>query len=119
VGVSKWEDIEIEFLSDDRVQVWTGGKPETRNFAEMGFMDKRDEKPKKSWIILRNLAQQGGTLADSAGARKNWSAVEKHIQRIRKALREHFLLAGDPIPFVPRVGYRTRFKIRCAASFET
>jgi hypothetical protein len=119
VGVSKWEDVEIEFLSDERVQIWTGNKIETRNYGDMGFMDKRDDKPNQSWVILRTIAELGGTLADSAAARKKWPAVEKQIQRIRKALREHFALHGDPIPFVHEVGFRTRFKIRCAASFKT
>jgi hypothetical protein len=78
VGVSNWEDVEIEFLSDERVQIWTGSKSETRNYGEMGFADKRDGKPNQSWVILRTLAQLGGTLADSAAVRKKWPAVEKH-----------------------------------------
>jgi hypothetical protein len=119
LSVSDWEDVEIEFLSDERVQIWTGNKIETRNYGDMGFMDKRDDKPNQSWVILRTIAELGGTLADSAAARKKWPAVEKQIQRIRKALREHFALHGDPIPFVHEVGFRTRFKIRCAASFKT
>jgi hypothetical protein len=119
VGVRNWEDVEIEFLSDERVQVRIGNSIETLNYAEMGFMDKRSEKPNESWIILRNLAQQGGILADSAAARKKWSAVEKHMQRIRKSLRDHFVIAGDPLPFIDGIGYRARFKIRCAAPFET
>jgi hypothetical protein len=119
VDVREWEQVEIEFLSDERVQIRIQDKTETRNYAEMGFVDKRNEKPNQSWVVLRTLAQNGGTFEDSADARKKWSAVEKHIQRIREALREHFALGGDPIPFVPGVGYRARFKIRCAASFET
>jgi hypothetical protein len=95
---------------------WT---PETWNYGDIGFMDRRNEKPNESWIILRHLAQHGGTLADSAGMRKKWSAVEKQMQRIRKVLRAHFQLAGDPLPFIQGIGYRACFKIRCAASFET
>jgi hypothetical protein len=119
VGVSDWGDVEIEFISDERVQIRVSDKTETLNYGDMGFMDRRDETPNESWIILRKLGQQGGILADSAAARKKWPAVEKHMQRIRKVLREQFALEGDPIPFVRGVGFRTRFKIRCAASFET
>jgi hypothetical protein len=119
VGVEKWEDVEIEFLSDERVQVRVGDKTETRNYAEMGFMDKRNEKPNQSWIILRNLAEANGTLADSVGARKKWPAMEKHMQRIRKVLREHLHLADDPLPYTSGIGYRARFRIGCAASFQT
>jgi hypothetical protein len=119
VGVSNWEDVEIEFLSDERVQIWTGSKSETRNYGEMGFADKRDGKPNQSWVILRTMAQLGGTLADSAAVRKKWPAVEKHIQRIRRALSDHFGLGGDPLPFVKGTGYSARFKIGRAASFDT
>jgi hypothetical protein len=119
LGVSDWEDVEIDFLSDERVQIRMGDKSETRNYAEMGLMDKRDGTPNQSWVILRKLAEANGTLADSVGARKNWPAVEKHMQRIRKALRENVLLAGDPLPFIEGTGYRARFKIGCARSFET
>jgi hypothetical protein len=118
-GVSKWEDVEIEFLSDERVQIWMRDESRTLNYAELGFMDKRSEKPNQPWIMLRTLAELGGTLEDSAVARKKWSAVEKHIQRIRAVLCNHFGLSDDPIPFVRGVGFRTRFKIRCGASFET
>lgn len=117
--VGKWEDVEIEFLSDDRAQIRVGDETETLNYGDMGFMDRRDEKPNESWIILRKLAQQGGILADSAAAGKNWPAVEKHMQRIRKALRERFRRADDPVPFINGIGYSARFKIRCARSFET
>jgi hypothetical protein len=119
VDARDWEEVEIEFLSDERVQIRIQDKTETRNYGEMGFVDRRTGKPNQSWVILRALAQVGGTLEDSAAARKKWPAVEKNVQRIRKALREHFQLAGDPIPFIQGTGYRARFKIRCAASFET
>lgn len=119
VGIEKWEDVEIQFLSDERVQVRVGDKTETRNYAEMKFMDKRNGKPNQSWIILRNLAEANGTLAHSVGAQKKWSAVEKDMQRIRKALREYLHLADDPLPYRSGIGYRARFKIGCARSFET
>src|SRR5262249_39921767 len=38
----RWEDIEIRFLSDERVQIFVDGRPgDTKNFAEMGFEDHR------------------------------------------------------------------------------
>jgi hypothetical protein len=33
----KWEDIEILFLSDHRVEITLGTQTETRNYEEMGF----------------------------------------------------------------------------------
>ena len=40
-----WEDIEILFLSDERVQIRNGTNRETRNYAEFGFADGQDRKP--------------------------------------------------------------------------
>jgi hypothetical protein len=117
--ISGWEDIEIEFLSDERVQMRVGGNVSTRNYGEFGFEDQRNGKPNQAWIVLRHLAEAGGTLKNSAAVNKDWPAAEKQIQRIRKVLREHFLLDGDPLPFVPGIGYQARFKIGCARPFHS
>jgi hypothetical protein len=37
IQANKWEDIEILFLSDDRVEITLDTQTETRNYAEMGF----------------------------------------------------------------------------------
>ena len=114
-----WEAVEILFLSDDRVQIWSGGKTETRNYADFGFADRRDGKPNQAWLTLRVLAQERGMIRDGAKTGREWPKVEKRIQEIRKLLRKHFAIAADPLPFVEGTGYCARFQIRCAPSFET
>lgn len=42
----------------------------------------------------------------------------KRIERMRKTLVEHFGISSDPVPLDPVQGYRCRFKIGCAPSFE-
>ena len=57
-----WEEIEILFLSDERVQILNGTNRETRNYAEFGFADGRTSGPNQAWGALRAMAQQRGVL---------------------------------------------------------
>lgn len=111
-----WKDIEITFLSDERIQI-RGGR--TYNYAEFGFNDRRGGKPNFAWETLRTMAREGGIIRDGAKVTAEWPKVEKRIQEIRKVLRKHFGITADPIPFVQGTGYRALFKIGCSRSFDT
>jgi len=55
----KWEDIELRFLSEERLQIFIRGGPAASvNFAELGFEDRRGEggKPTRAWRLLRELS---------------------------------------------------------------
>jgi hypothetical protein len=123
---SKWEDIEISFISDERVQIRNGKKLETLNYTEFGFEDARNENPNQAWAVLRRLAERDGVLENAMEARLEWAKVEKRIQEIRSVLRQRFGIASDPIPFFEKSrvqgkksGYNSRFKISCARSYRT
>lgn len=113
--VTDWDQIEIFFLSEERVQIRVDEQRETCNYGELGFADGRHQKPKLAWETLRRLAESGGTLATDP----HWSTVEKRMQEIRTLLRRYFGLRSDPLPLVPETGYQTRFKIRCAPSYNS
>ena len=70
-------------------------------------------------MTLRALAEQNGIIRDAAKTGATWPKVEKRIQEIRKALRKHFKIAADPVPFVEGTGYQALFKIGCGPSFHT
>jgi hypothetical protein len=114
-----WDTIEISFLSDERVQIRSGAKSETRNSAEFGFEDRRSGKPNQAWETLRGLAEQGGIIRDTAKTGRTWPKVEKRMQEIRRVLRKHFGISADPIPFVAGTGYQALFKINVRRSFHT
>jgi len=118
-GTATWENIEISFLSDERVQIRNGTKFETRNYAEFGFEDRRSGKPNQAWENLRALAEKRGLIREPPRAHQNWPRVEKRIQETRKILRNHFGISSDPIPFVEGAGYQARFKIGCGSSYDT
>ncbi len=113
-----WPSLEIRFVSDERVQILIEGQPgPTYNYAEMGFEDRRGKLPNRAWVALRALAESNGSIPLKKGA-KDWPKLEKRIQEIRRVLRAHFRLLGDPVPFKKAVGYRTAFRISCAPSFD-
>jgi hypothetical protein len=120
--VSNWEDIEIAFLSEGRVQIRSGQETETCNFGDLGFADGRTGKnPRRAWIVLQIMAQSGGIIRDTQKTHGTWSRVEKRIQEIRELLRQYFGMSSetDPIPFVDGTGYRARFRIVTAPSYDS
>lgn len=117
-SVTDWTMIEISFLSDERVEIRIEGKTETRNYAELGFADGRNEKPIRAWQTLDVLAETGGTIEHGTGG-SEWVKIEKQVEKIRKIFRVRFGISGDPIPHVKRFGYRARFKIRRAPSYDS
>jgi hypothetical protein len=119
LGASSWDTIEISFLSDERVQIRNGSSTKTYNYGELGFVDRRNGKPNQAWVTLRALAEERGTIRVTAILGQNWPKVEKRVQEIRKTLKEHFRLSGDPIPFVARTGYQACFKVGCSRSYHS
>jgi hypothetical protein len=118
-AVSRWADVEIDFLSEHRVQISRAGrKAETLNYGDFGFCDGRNENPNLAWAMLRVLAENRGIISSAKSAGVPWPEVEKRIQKIRKVLRQYFHLSSDPIVFVRNSGYEAQFKIRCAKSFR-
>jgi hypothetical protein len=106
-----WQDIEIRFLSDDRVQIITNGNPESYNYAELGFEDRRRGTASLAWQTLLFLAHNDGEIdLDSIRGRER-AKVEKRVEEIRKKLRRHFLIDQDPVPFLRGIGYKTAFRI--------
>jgi hypothetical protein len=137
-----WDkDASIIFLSEERVQVKRGDQFSTMNYAEFGFEDKRNGKPDQAWVLLREMAQNKGVLrkpdrrvpeavlkvardcekelhrALEVQARQ-WAKTQKHVETIRKRLREHFRIPdGDPIPAMA-AGYQTAFKLGVSPSYK-
>ncbi len=121
----QWEDLEIRFLSDLRVQITVGDQTETRNYAEMGFASEKNQKPVLAWTTLRKLAEAEGVMR-IAGDSQQWAKVEKRMQELRRKLKRLFNLIDEPLPFTKKTrpqqdvfGYRARFNIRCGPSYES
>jgi hypothetical protein len=115
--LSQWTNLRIEFISDHRIRIRYPGRVDTMNYAEFGFEDKRTGNPRSAWSTLLELARHGGRLNQTPT--KKWSKTEKHIQEIRRVLRDCFGNSNnDPIPFISGSGYVAAFHIGCSDSFE-
>jgi hypothetical protein len=117
-GAQSWMEIQIEFISEERVQIWFQGEPTTVNYEEMGFCDRRNGRPNRCWSLLRLLAQHQGTIPVAGRRSTDWPAIEKRVQQIRKLLQSHFGISQDPLPFEKRVGYQLRCQIKFGSSFD-
>jgi hypothetical protein len=114
-----WGEISIRFLSDERVQVFIPAATQTRNYAEMGFEDRRTGRPNKAWETLRQLAQEGGLLKVDRSP-QGYPRQSKRVEEIRRVLRKHFGIPQNPLPLDKTSGhYRPQFDVHCAPSFET
>jgi hypothetical protein len=114
-----WSDIQVVFLSDDRVQIYVEKKPcETMNYADFGFADLRTGNPNLAWEALRTLAEEGGRITNTNRLGVLWSKFEKRVQEIRAILRQYFGISDDPIPYIEGTGYVTQFRIRSGPSYR-
>jgi len=113
-----WQEIEITFLSDERVEIRSGSNGRTNyNYGELGLEDRRSGKPSQAWIMLRLLAESGGEMLQPPAGRGRAKA-QKRIEEIREKLRSHFKIDGDPVPFNGST-YKASFKISRRRSFDT
>jgi hypothetical protein len=112
-----WQEIEISFLSDERVQICSGHDRKTHNYGELGFADRRSGKPNRAWVMLREAAKKNGTIPRPSPG-KDRAMIQKRMQEIRKKLRIHLRIETDPIPFNGS-SYQTSFKIYRSPCAET
>jgi hypothetical protein len=113
-----WQEIEITFLSDERIEIQSGSNGRTTyNYGELGFEDRRNGKPSLAWEVLRELARRDGDMPrPPAGTPR--AKIQKRIEEIREKLGSHFKIAGDPIPFNGNT-YKASFKVGLRRSFDT
>ena len=93
---TKWENVVIKFLDEERVEIQVNQSPKIKhktNFKEMRF-EGRGGKPSVQWIFLKVLANHNGEI--------NWEDKEANIrfkkqaQLLAKGLQNYFKLDYDP-----------------------
>lgn len=105
-----WEDVSIRFISDESVEIRAGTPLGVKNFIELGFKDRRSDKPDYKWEALKLLAKNGGEISwKDKSASLKW---KPHIKTLRKRLRNYFDIQDDPFYSYRRSGgYKTKFSI--------
>jgi hypothetical protein len=117
---ARWDDLSIKFTSDHRVRLTIKQVTQNRNYAEIGFEDRRGGggKPDSAWGFLRSLAESAGRIEKPVTFKQlGWEKVEKQSQTVRRRLRKLFNIAGDPLPF-EGAAYEARFQITLGRSIE-
>ena len=94
----QWEGIKISFFSDERVRIQAGARMVQHNYGELGFNDLRSHRPNQGWLLLRELAIHKGVLPNVSRDSKQFLAIDKRIQRLRRSLQDLFGIFSDPLP---------------------
>ncbi len=113
-----WEQVSIEFVNEDVVRIAVGGNVDHRDFAQMGFADKRksEERPDRLWTVFLGLAKSEGKIGwgDSVDLPDgNRDKLKKWVSDIRTRLKAVFpQIPEDPFKPYRRVNaYETRFRL--------
>jgi hypothetical protein len=111
---TNWYGVSIRFLSEETVQIITKSYSEGRDFREMGFMDRRANKPDKLWLTLRLFAKHDGEISwQTPGLPREPEKLKSYIKDIRKRLKYLFQIKDDPFESYKKVrAYKTKFNIK-------
>jgi hypothetical protein len=90
----KWENIILEFTSNDTIRVDIRGiKGSVYNYTQFGFNKIRNPHKKiLTWKLLNIFAESGGSLIP-----QNRAKTEKSVSDLRKHLQKIFGIKGNPI----------------------
>jgi hypothetical protein len=110
----RWEEVTIDFTSNDSVKIAARGRSKSFRFAEIGFSDLAGVgKPDLQWELLQYIARHNGMLSwsDKAGARVRDGAKAK-IKVIRRRLKAVMHIDADPFePYRKVKAYMPKFTI--------
>jgi hypothetical protein len=101
---AKWEKLTIQFLDGHVVKVsYDGLKSQKFDFKDMGFFDKKSNKPIDSWRMLEDMANSGGRLLNTKWNKKNHRNKKYELN---KKLKDFFCMKEGPIPrYTKKDGY--------------
>lgn len=92
----KWGGITATFLNENEILFQYSGESKEKNYKQLGFENLKNGNPRKPWYYFLNASKDNGQIHYQFNDR---SKVEKHVEFIRKKLKELFPgVAGDPLP---------------------
>jgi hypothetical protein len=110
----RWEEVTIEFTSNESVKIAARGRSKSFGFAEIGFADARQVgSPDPQWTMLQYIARHNGRLSwsDKADAGVRHGAKTK-IKVIRRRLKAVMHIDDDPFePYRKVKAYMPKFTI--------
>ena len=124
-----WEEVTLQFTSDDRLLVRFRGETRTFDAFEFGMTSQKNNSATDAWGFLQVIVRNGGRVSwddnrkqvDTARVRKAGnsalrkpdptSLLRKNKQAVSRHLKSTFGLLDDPIKREGRRAYKARFKV--------
>jgi len=111
----KWDEVSMEFVSNEAIRIRAQNVREIYNFAEMGFKDRRKgDRPDSLWGVLRDgFGKHGGEISWNISVdSKTRDNLKEYVRKIRKRLRAFMEIEDDPFfPYRKSKSYKTKFSI--------
>ncbi len=105
-----WPNLAIKFFDGHVVKVkYKGVLQKTFDFKDMGFIDRKTNKPDAKWEFLQALAENNGRIMSP----KFNAMIDRNIKyEVNKRLKEFFGMKTNPIPgYTKKDGYYTLFNL--------
>lgn len=107
---TKWENILIQFTSNNYVSIQIAGHMHQTGYADMGFVDNRSQKPNYQWIFMLVLAKNNGSLLPSSPDANE--KYKKQKQLLTSRLQEYFGIEYDPFETYNKRYNKNGYKIK-------
>ena len=113
-----WENITLFFTDNEHVKISVAGHVHDTGFADMSFVDSRNDMPNMQWHLLRLLAVKNGSLPASDPEAQN--RYKQHKKRLADALKAYFALDTDPFQrYTKQDGYVLKMTIGYQAKAQS
>lgn len=111
-----WQEISIEFISNDSIKISAKDVAKKYTYAEIGFKDARKiDSPDSIWkFFKKGFASHNGEINWKTDMPKeNKNNLKKVVSQLRKRLRAVIEIEDDPFYLYYKVkGYKTKFNIK-------
>jgi hypothetical protein len=106
----RWENISIQFTDEHHVNIQVAGHNHPTGYADMGFLDKRTNKPNKQWFLMLILAKNNGSLLRSSPDAQDIFKKQKQI--LAQKLQDYFRIEFDPFKTYNKIYNREGYSIK-------
>ena len=110
----KWEEVTMQFVSNDSICITAKRHSHEYTFTEMGFKDKRwkKETPDKQWNLLKLISIKEAITNDTKGIPGDPADIKHKIKILKDCLISFMNIPDNPFhPYTSKNGYYPRFKL--------
>ena len=115
---TSWEHIIMKFLNGNDVKITLRNNKNFNrvvSFSEMGFRNKKNQRPNQQWNLLMLLAQRGGAIFWETKSNlrvKEINNLKTQKKLLSKILKNIFQIEDDPFfPYTTEGGYKIKITL--------